>query len=128
MRLLLSLARVLVPELFEPLRDLTEAFPLLSIYNSRFPDRVLILSRLEITRLLRSEISRLLLRVLDEAFTTLLGRAEERVLRSTAGLYILISLFRLLREEPGLLALVMRLTRTLLPVVRSISDLLGPPT
>lgn len=111
-------------------RDLTEALPLLSIYNSLFPDLLLILSLLEITRLLRSEIELLLLRVRVAASTTLEGRAEERVLRSTAGRYMLISLLRLLllRADPGLSALVILLTVTLLPVERSISDLLGPPT
>lgn len=88
------------------------------------------MSLLEITRLLRSEIELLLLRVRVAASTTLEGRAEERVLRSTAGRYMLISLLRLLllRADPGLSALVILLTVTLLPVERSISDLLGPPT
>ncbi|MNI66988.1 hypothetical protein D3C73_1225890 [compost metagenome] len=102
------------------LRDLTDALPLLSMYNSRFPDLVLMLSRLEMTRLVRSDIALLLLRVRAEASTTLVGRAEERVLRSTFGRYILISFARerllLLRADPGRSALVMRLTVTLLPV------------
>ena len=102
------------------LRDLTEALPLLSIYSSRFPDLVLMLSRLEMTRLLRSDIELLLLRVRVEASTTFVGRADERVLRSTLGRYILISLdlprLLLLRVDPGLSALVIRLTFTFLPV------------
>ncbi|MND84180.1 hypothetical protein D3C80_760640 [compost metagenome] len=106
--------------LFASLRDLTEALPLLSIYNSRFPDLVLMLSRLEMTRLLRSEISLLLLRVRVEASTTLVGRADERVLRSTLGRYILISFdlvrLLLLRTDPGLSTLLIRFTLTVLPV------------
>lgn len=106
--------------LFASLRDLTEALPLLSIYNSRFPDLVLMLSRLEMTRLLRSDIALLLLRDRVEASTTLVGRADERVLRSTSGRYMLISLdllrLLLLRVDPGLSALVIRLTVTFRPV------------
>jgi hypothetical protein len=113
----LRVVRVLV---FASLRDLTEALPLLSIYNSRFPDLVLMLSRLEITRLLRSDIELLLLRVRVDASTTFVGRADERVFRSTLGRYILISLdlprLLLLRVDPGLSALVIRLTVTFLPV------------
>lgn len=78
------------------------------------------LSRLEMTRLLRSDIALLLLRVRVDASTTLAGRADERVLRSTVGRYILISFvlvrLLLLRADPGLSALVIRLTVTLLPV------------
>jgi len=106
--------------LFASLRDLTEALPLLSIYNSRFPDLELMLSRLEMTRLLRSDIALLLLRDRVEASTTLVGRADERVLRSTSGRYMLISLdllrLLLLRVDPGLSALVIRLTVTFRPV------------
>ncbi|MNT11174.1 hypothetical protein D3C71_1054950 [compost metagenome] len=88
------------------------------------------LSRLPMTRLVRSEISLLLFRVRVEASTTFVGRAEDLVLRSTFGRYILISLLRLLllRADPGLSTFAILLTVTLLPVERSMSDLRGPPT
>lgn len=130
--LLLLVEPRLAPLLLLSLRDLIEALPLLSIYSSRFPDLELILSRLEMTRLLRSAMELLLLRVRVETSTTLVGRADERVLRSTAGRYMAISpvLVRLalVRAEPGLSAFVILFTAILLPVDRSISDLLGPPT